>query len=201
MRLQQRGTRRRALPCGLLLLTCLCATGESAAQDAPKGPRDFSELEEGRAIAVTDDTGATTRGALLRFTPDSLTMRVAEQERVFDRQRVTSVYGTRDSVKNGMLIGLFTGIGVGAVVGAFGTECSGFMMDVRPCDSGEKIGLAIIGGVLLGGAGLGIGTAVDALIPGRQLLYQRSAASTGATVSVRPSLGASGAGLRLAVAW
>lgn len=201
MRPHQCCTRRSVLPCVLLSLMCLCATAESAAQDAPRGPGDFSELEEGREIAVTDDTGATARGELLRFTPESLTMRVAGQERVFDRQSVTTVYGMRDSVGNGMLIGLLTGIGVGASLGAFGSDCGGFMVPVRPCDSGEQIALALIGGVLLGGAGLGIGTAIDALIPGRPLLYQRSAASTGTTVSLRPSLAASGAGLRLAVAW
>ena len=182
-------------------LMSVFALREASAQTTPVVVDDFTGLEGAQTIVVVDNAGHETKGQLLRFSPDQLTMTVDGRNLVFDRQQVTTVHAIGDSLKNGMLIGLFTGIAVGVVTGAVGTECGGFFEPARSCDSGEKFALAVVGGALLGGAGLGIGAAVDALIPGRRLLYHKAQRPGATAVAIVPALTPSNARLLLTVAW
>jgi hypothetical protein len=173
----------------------------AAAQTTEAVVNDFTRLDGAETIVVVDDSGHQTKGHLLRFSPDQLTMKVDGRDLVFDRQQVTTIHAVGDSVKNGMLIGLFTGIAVGVVAGAAGSECGGFLEPARSCTSDEKFALATVGGVLFGGVGLGIGAAGDALIRGRRLVYHKAERPGVATISIAPALTPSRAGLALALTW
>jgi hypothetical protein len=84
-----------------------------------------------------------------------------------------------DSLKHGALIGLGIGAGLGLIVTAGG--CG----DEAGCD--WRGALFIVG--IFGGTGAGIGTGVDALIPGRRVLvYSASSAASTSRISVSPLL-------------
>lgn len=182
----------------LISLLGLCV---ASAQTTEVVVGDFSDLGGAETIIVVDDVGHATKGHLLRFSPDQLTMTVDGRNLVFDRQQVTTIQAVGDSLKNGMLIGLFTGIAIGSGAGLAAAECTGYNDVVRPCDDGEKLLLANVGGVLGGGAGLGIGTALDALMRNRRLVYHRAQASGLPAVSIVPALTPSGSKLLLTVTW
>jgi hypothetical protein len=192
-------TRMRSLR--FTLLISLFAAPAALAQTVQGVAEDFSGLAEPRAsIVVIDDAGRETRGRLLHFDPESLTMTAAGRDLTFDRQHVASVYQRGDSLTNGMMIGLVTGAGFGFASGAFGTDC-GALFDVRPCTDGEKARLGAAFGGVFGAIGMGIGAGVDALMIGRRLLYERPRRSEVPTVSISPSVAPSSTRLSLTVAW
>jgi hypothetical protein len=181
----------------LMSLPGLCA---ASAQTTKVVVNDFTGLDGAESILVVDDAGHATKGHLLRFSPDQLTIKVDGRDLVFDRQQVTSIHAVGDSLNNGMLIGQFTGVAIGVAAG-LGSECGGFLEPARPCDSGEKFVLAGVGGALFGAAGLGIGIAVDALWRDRRLVYHKAQQPGVATISIVPALAPSGARMLLTMAW
>jgi hypothetical protein len=185
----------------LAALFSLPGLGGTSAQTTDAVTNDFTHLPSAGLIVVVDSTGQQTQGQLLRFSPDQLTMAVGERTLVFDRQQVSTIHAVGDSLKNGMLIGLFTGIAVGFAAGIAAAECTGYGGVSRPCDDGEKLILAHVGGVLAGGAGLGIGTAVDALRRGRRLIYRKVERPGHPAVSITPALAPSGSKLLLTLTW
>jgi hypothetical protein len=164
--------------------------------------KDFSGLQGIRpSIIVIDEAGKETRGRLLRFDPESLTMMTAAGlESTFARRDVTRVYERGDSLKNGMMIGLATGAAIGIAAGVSGTDCGGFFERVRSCTGGEKARLGAIGGAVFGALGLGVGAGIDALMTGRRLVYETPRPS-GPTISIAPLTANSMMRLSLTVAW
>ena len=183
------------------LVICLGALSQVSAQTAPGPAHDFSGLDRARNVAVVDDAGTEVTGRLLRFTPESLTMKVDGRERVFERRTVATVHGIGDPLKNGMLVGLGAGAAYGIAAGAIGTTCGGFFTEERTCTPTEKAQLGAVGGVLFGAVGLGVGALVDRLISRRTLLYARTPPSGSPTVSLAPVVTVSGARLRLTATW
>jgi hypothetical protein len=162
---------------------------------------DFSGLAGRRPITVTDDSGTETKGRLLRFTPDELTMIVDGQPRTFARQHVATIFEHGDSVKNGALIGLATGAALGLLSGATQNSCGGLWEGPHRCTSSEKARLAVGGALITGALGAGIGTGIDALRPGRRVIYRRPKSNTAATISIAPSVAPSRFGLQASVVW
>jgi hypothetical protein len=164
--------------------------------------KDFSGLKGIRpSIVVIDGAGKETRGQLLRFDLESLTiMTAARSELTFERQDVARVYERGDSLKNGMMIGLVTGAVIGIAAGVSGTDCGGFFEGVRSCTGGEKARLGAIGGAVFGALGLGVGAGIDALMNGRRLVYETPRPS-GPTISIVPFTANSITRLSLTVAW
>lgn len=198
---RHRGTNVTMHSLRFAFLICLFAVSEASAQTAQGVAEDFSGLRGGRAIAVIDDSGKETRGRLLRFTPDSLTMTVDGRDLVLDRQHVTTIYERGDSLKNGMRIGLLAGAAVGIAAGVIGTDCGGLFEEVRSCTGAEKVRLAAVGGGVFGAIGMGIGVGIDALITGRRLLYERPRRAKVPAISIVPSFAPSSTRLMLSVAW
>ena len=173
------------------------------------GAEDFSGLAAKREIVVVDNLGRETRGRLLALTPDTVALRVGNMDQTVRQQDVQMVFERGDSVKNGTAIGLLTGAAVGLTTGASKTTCGRDPLGIglitafsryEPCTFNERVGQALGEGALLGLLGAGLGAAVDAIIPGRRLLYERPQARS-THISVVPSLGPSRSGLSMAVSW
>jgi hypothetical protein len=183
------------------LFICLGTLSDASAQPARGAASDFSSLDRARDIAVVDDAGSETKGRLVRFTPESLTMKMVDgRERVFERPYVATIHAVGDPLKNGMVYGLLVGAPLGIVAGAAVGECGGYE-EWRPCTRTEKLYLGAVGGAMLGAMGLGVGAIVDNLIGRRTLLYERPARSRVPAVSIAPSVTLSGARLLLTAAW
>lgn len=182
-------------------ITALFAILITASANAQTQRTDFTALPtDNPTVHVVDDGGKDLKGRLLRFDATSLTLDVNKTEMRFDRQQVNEIYIRGDSLTNGMLTGLFAGVGLGVVGGLTTNECGGLIFpdSGRSCTASDKAGIAGILSAFFGGIGLGIGAGIDALIPGRQVLYQRGAAR-GAAMSVTPIADRHGA--RLSIAW
>lgn len=158
---------------------------------------DFSGLAATRtSIEVIGNAGNKTRGRLLRFDADSLTLESGRREVTVNRRDVSQIYQRGDSVKNGMLIGMGIGVALGTTVAFPPTECGGYFENPRPCTGGERATLAGVFGGTLGALGFGIGAGIDALITGRRLLYQRPG-----PVGVIPLVSRAAGGLSISVSW
>ena len=179
-----------------ILISATVVTGQTVRADFTGLPTDHP------TVHIVEDSGKETKGKLLRFDAISLTLDVNKTEMHFDRQQVDQIYVRGDSLTNGMLTGLFAGVGVGIVGGLTADECGGFIFSdsTRSCTGSEKAGIAGILSAVFGGIGLGIGAGIDALIPGRDVLYQRRGPA-GAGLSVAPVANRHGAGVSVAWRW
>lgn len=194
----------------LALLINVCTISVASAQPAPSGSEDFSGMTKGRELIVVEESGVENIGRLLRVTPDTLTMTIDGKIHTFTRQQVTAIFERGDSVKNGAVIGLVAGAATGLIAGASKTTCGrdnvGFgliaaYLYYSPCTVNERVSQGLREGAVLGLLGAGIGAAVDALIPGRRLLYEKPQRTAGAAISIAPSLAVSTVGLQASVQW
>jgi len=151
----------------LLLASFLAAAAAPSAQE-PAASFDAlaGRLQIGQLIWVTDPTGREVRGRLERLSSDGL---VLEEDHLDlaapDVRRVRT--RDRDSLKNGALIGLGIGGGMGAAwcIGAVADDSGN--VDAR-VECGE-------GFTVFPGLGALIGLAIDAAIPGKlRVIYQAS---------------------------
>jgi hypothetical protein len=164
----------------VLVLTVMLIPGALYAQEpepAWKGI-DRSALS---TVFVLDDAGVETRGQLLRLDRDAIVVLVNGSERRFETRRVARVSKRGDSLKNGAIAGLVFGLVTGALNAAV-VDCG----QANRCRE-TQAGLA----VLSGGLYAAIGTAIDAAIQGRTVMYQAPTRQPvawsrgGAAVSVR----------------
>ena len=193
----------------LALLMNVCTMSVSSAQPAPSSSEDFSAMTKGRELIVVEESGVENTGRLLRVTPDALTMTIDGKIHTFPRQQVSAIFERGDSVKNGAVIGLVAGAAIGLTAGASKTTCGrhnvGFglisaYLAYSPCTLNERVGQGLREGALLGALGAGIGAAVDAVIPGRRVLYQKQRTAA-AAISIAPSLAPSAVGLLGSLSW
>lgn len=194
----------------LALLMNVCTISVASAQPAPGSSEDFSGITKGRELIVVEESGVENTGRLVRVTPDTLTMTIGGKIHTFTRRQVTAILERGDSVKNGAVIGLVAGAATGLIAGASKTTCGrnnvGFglitaYLYYSPCTLNERVSQGLREAALLGALGAGIGAAVDALIPGRRVLYQRPQRTAGAAISIAPSLAGSAVGLQASVSW
>lgn len=136
----------------------------------------------GEKLWVTDTEGRETRGRLEQLTTARLTLK-ANGTKLFEAASVSVIrHRQRDSVKNGALIGLGVGGGMATA------WCIGALAD----DSGDlDPAVECSEGFIFAGLGTLIGTAVDAIIPGKlSVIYRASNAPAGSkartSVSVVP---------------
>lgn len=153
----------------VLLVTVVLATTAAASAQQPAASFDelAGRLQIGQLIWVTDPTGREARGRLERLSSDELVLRAdgSETFAAVDVRRVRA--RDRDSLKNGTLIGLGIGAGMGTA------WCIGAVAD----DSGDlDAGVECAEGfTVFPGLGALIGLAIDAVIPGKmRVIYQAS---------------------------
>jgi sRNA-binding regulator protein Hfq len=182
-----------------MMLGGVIATGGSlAAQDLSRLPTDHPE------VTVVGAAGDKTTGTLRRFDATTVTLDLDGKDVVFQKQAIARIYD-EDPLKNGMLIGLASGLGLAAVAAAT-ADCGGgwFSEDFesQQCRGDERFFIFSVTGAVFGGAGLGVGAAIDAIVHRHRLLYQEPSAAGAASfgpVTLRMSRG----GVRVSVgfAW
>ena len=142
-----------------LLLACLSflIARPGYAQDPMLGSAGLPTL------FVLDDTGAEHRGRLIRVDANELVLLVQDQERTFRRDTIRRIQKHGDSLKNGAIAGTL----VGAVL-------SGLSIAIADCPgsgsggcAGARAAWAVMGVAIYAS----IGTAIDAAVQGRTLLY------------------------------
>lgn len=160
----------RSLAVLWMVAVFLVATSASAQETAASFEALAGRLQVGQRIWVTDATGREVGGRLERISADGLVLEANGSVKFAapDVRRVRA--RDRDSLKNGTLIGLVIGAGMGTA------WCLGAIAD----DSGDiDAGVECAEGfTVFPGLGALIGLAVDAVIPGRaRVVYEASAAS------------------------
>jgi hypothetical protein len=152
---------------GLLVVAVIVAIAAAASAQEPASSFDAlaGRIREGQSIWVIDATGREVRGRLERLSTEGLVLK-ADRSETFAAGDIRRVRARdRDSLKNGTLIGLGIGAGLGTV------WCVGAIAD----DSGDiDAGVECAEGFLVFPAlGALIGLAVDAVIPGKvRVVYQ-----------------------------
>jgi len=175
---------RLAWPIALFLLLAL-----SPRVGAQGVARSFEQLQllvrVGDAISVRESNGAETAGKIDRLSSSSLTLVTSGRQREFRETDVNTIRQRRgDSLANGALWGLASGVAAGGVFAAvFCGDCSG--------------GVLAVNALFVGGVGAGIGVGVDALITRRVVIFERP--SGAAALGVIPLLGQRRRGVALSV--
>src|SRR3990172_2240745 len=153
----------------LSLVAGIWALTVTASAQEPVGSFDglAGRIQVGQRIWVTDSAGREVPGTLDRLSDNELVLKAKglETYAASDVRRVRT--RDRDSLKNGALIGLGIGGGMGAAwcIGAIAADSG--EIDAR-VECGE-------GFTVFPGLGALIGLAVDAVIPGKmRVIYQAS---------------------------
>lgn len=145
-------------------------------------------VKPGDTLTVVDDSGRRVEGKVSSLSASALSLTVSGAPRQFLSTEVDTIEKRGpDSLKNGALIGLAIGGGIGA---------AGMIALAATADN--PAAMAAVGILMYGGIGAGIGTGVDALIEGRRVIYARSG-SAGNTLTVAPMLGGSRKGVRVSL--
>jgi hypothetical protein len=180
-----------------LVLGVALAIGTSARAQEPAVRFDAlaDRLTRGETIWVTDLAGREVRGRLAGVSTDELTLDGPTPRRFSadDVQRIRR--RDRDPLKNGTLVGLAIGAGLGTA------WCIGAVAD----DSGDldaRVECAE-GFTVFPGLGALAGLVVDAVVPGRmRIVYRAPPAArrgTGARVTITPSAAAGRRGVRVSL--
>ena len=142
----------------------LLVSGSAAAQES------FVELQHtlaaGDTVYVTDQSGAETHGSVAAIGPSSLRLTMNGMEREWASSEVRQVRKRGDSVKNGAIIGLVAG---GVMGGIGGAALASLFESEGASGTGPFLSMLALGAA----GGAGIGAAIDALIPGRTVVYRQ----------------------------
>ena len=119
----------------------------------------------GSTVKVADDRGREVRGVITRMTA-SLTLAVDARELQLEAAEIRRIERAGDSLKDGALKGLGQGLlWYGSIMGG-ACLIAGCQADAR-----EWLEIASVAGVF-GGIGAGVGIAIDAMVPGWQVVYR-----------------------------
>jgi hypothetical protein len=119
----------------------------------------------GSTVKVADDRGREVRGVITRMTA-SLTLIVDARELQLQAAEIRRIERAGDSIRDGALKGLGQGLlWYGSIMGG-ACLIAGCQADAR-----EWLEIASVAGVF-GGIGAGVGIAVDAMVPGWQVVYR-----------------------------
>jgi hypothetical protein len=163
-----------------ILLVLFTAMTQTAAAQGIAG--SFEQLQiivrPGDSVTVTDATGRETTGKIASLSSSTLALLADGARLDLSESDVSTIKQRRDdSLANGALIGLATGAALASVL----------VIAVAAEDEDVDAGSAALIIGLYGAIGTGIGVGVDALIRGRQVIYQRPSTS-GLQVGVAPWL-------------
>jgi hypothetical protein len=174
----------------------LVAPLPASAQETPQaaGAAAFPKLRAGQAIWATTDDGREWKGRIVAVTPDTVDLRdggTTTLLRVATIRRIETPDRVGNGARNGAITGaaIYGGTAIGFVVG---TDCLG-----ESCDGVVPFLLVLTGS----GAALGAlaGLVVDALIPGRDVVYQ--APPRQVAWRVQPIVTARRSGVAVTIRW
>jgi len=176
-----------ALMVGLVALGAVPA----AAQELTTLPLDHPE------VTVVAVKGGRTTGTLRRFDATSVVLDRDGQDVVFQKPEIAQIYDD-DPLKNGMLIGLAAGLVVAAVATAT-ADCEALNDTYgQSCSGDDRFMIFGAVGAIFGGAGLGVGAALDGLFHRHRVLYVGAPGASGVPQS-RVTLRVDPHGARVAV--
>jgi hypothetical protein len=136
-------------------------------------------VKPGDKITVTDDTGREMSGRIAELSPSSLALIVDDNRRDRQATEINTIRQRRsDSLANGAKWGFGIGAGLGLLAG---------LAVFSDYEEGNNGALIFFLTLTYGGIGAGVGTGVDALIAGNQVIYARRIASS-ARITVQPRL-------------
>jgi hypothetical protein len=169
----------------VILLSCAGGTSVDAQEVASSFEQLAVLVKPGDKVIVVDVAGRETKGRIGTLSPDALILMTSAGSRQLDKLEVAAITQRRDdSLKNGAIIGAVAGVAY---------YVTGLAL-LAGIDDGEVIvPTAIAGGVLFAGLGAAAGVGIDALISGRQVIYQTPAPRSRASVSPVFSHGRRGA--------
>jgi hypothetical protein len=146
-------------------------------------------VKPGDTLTIVDDSGQRIQGKVSSVSASALSVTISGTPRQFLSTEVNTIEKRGpDSLKNGALIGLAVGGGIGA---------AGMIALAATAESNP--GAFVVAGVLMyGGIGAGIGAGFDALIEGRRVIYARSG-SPATALTVAPMLTRSRRGMRVSL--
>jgi hypothetical protein len=160
---------------------CVVLCGGAAAQEPASDLNQLRVLVRvGDSLVVTDTAGQRAQGRVVQLDASTLVLDQGNQaQRRFDGPSTIAVIEKRggDSLKNGALLGLIIGGGVGI----WGGIAEGNWNQENPGYSvAGPARLALTYGLVIGGLGAAIGTGIDAMIRGRHVIFSKT------TVSLSP---------------
>jgi hypothetical protein len=174
-------------------------TTPPAAQTAAGSDTDAirQRLKEGQKVRVTDDQGREWQGRIDAFAPDNLVLLTKDrQRRDVPYREILRIDRPPDTLANGARIGFASGavLGLLAVIAEANAGCEpgAFFSCGEPTAAAYVLAPAIVGG-----AGAGIGIAIDALVRRDPTLFRRG----DSRVLLEPALGRGVRGLSLSVRW
>lgn len=172
-------SKTRLVRCAGLALLLIAVAARAGAQEIASSFDQLRVLvKPGDTVTVRDGSGRETTGRIADLSSSSLALLVGGDRRDLAAGQIDTIRQRRsDSLANGAKWGFGLGAGLGVLVGAaIATEYE---------DAGAAA--IVLGSLLYGGLGAGVGTGVDAMISGNQVIYARRVSST-ARVSVAPVL-------------
>lgn len=158
---------RTSAALGVCALLIACFPVAASAQQAA---RSFQELQarvkSGDIVFVVDGSGLETRGKVEIVSDVSIGLMVDGIRRGFDESAITRIdRRRRDSVRNGLVIGLGSGALLGFLAGRAADSPTCPRSGIE-CGQGALIGT--VGGAIWGGVG---GWLIDALARNREVIY------------------------------
>ena len=184
----------RVLTAALVVLTLAVANGWSqpvAAQMTPLSPATHPELRVGRKVWVTVADGSVIEGKITSVSDTDLDISTGQTVKSLP-WRTVQVVEAKDSLSNGLRIGLFGGAAFGALSGALVNyvTCSD---DAGCSDYGEVMLINALSMVMVA---LPVSLLIDYLHTGRQSIYR-----PGTQVSVGPLIAPGRFGVGGLVRW
>ena len=171
---------RTSMIAALMMGLVAGGTAPAAAQELTTLPLDHPE------VTVVGVNGARTTGTLRRFDVATVVLDQDGQDVVLQKPEIAQIYED-DPLKNGMLIGLAAGLVVAAVAtatadcgGDFFGQCTKCGSSARPMSGSRS---SVSPAPIFGGAGLGVGAAIDGLFHRHRMLYVGAPGASGGSLS------------------
>jgi hypothetical protein len=136
-----------------------CVTASPALAQQAGSFQDI-DVDKLPTLYALDEAGYESSGRLVRLTPSSITLAVDGSERTFEASKLRRLEKKGDSLRNGALTGAV--IGTLLTIAAVSESCP------RNVSCG---GLKALYAVTSIGGWTALGTAIDAALPGRTLLW------------------------------
>lgn len=151
------------LTTGLVVFALTAVSIPAAAQSADPVPTRMTGMF---TVYVMDKSGGEEEGKLVGLTGSAVVLeQKGSMTSTLNLAEVTRIYRKGDSLKNGALIGAGAGLFFGALAGGL-SDCP------RGHARAGCAGTRVVGVLSVTGVYAAIGTAIDALIPGRTLLWR-----------------------------
>jgi len=151
-----------------VMLFAIGARPSAAQTPAPAFDDLLAEAHRGKTVYLTDHTGATVKGRVVKISPQSIELLVQDGSREWPAADVAWVTERRRHAGRGALAGLAIGATFGAILVVADSACGNGRYEGCARDDAEW--MVVLAG-LFGGIGGGAGAAIGAATRTEHLLY------------------------------